>query len=82
MAKLSKEDVFSQLELEVTSLCQAINGHFQSRETEPLRDRPYMQLSYQISLGDYENFVDLLHKYALIQMDKDFTEILEKTLTT
>lgn len=80
-AVVTRDELYD-LEQQVSATINAVDGHFTQRTIEPFRQKDEVfRLTYTIKLKSYENFVQKLHKYALTQLDREFTKLLEAKLT-
>ena len=70
-----------ELEERISLILRQVDGRWMQRQISPFRGEKVYKIDYQILLHDYENFVEKLHQYALTQLDREFTEVLEAKLT-
>jgi len=82
MSLLKKEDIFQKLEERISAMLHHVQGVFLQRQISPFRGEPIYRIQYKIKLMDYDSFSTKLHEYAMTQLDLEFREVLEETLTT
>jgi hypothetical protein len=81
MAQIAKEDIFSELENNIASFCEHVQGQFVERMVEPFRESYATSVSYRLKIYDYERFEIKLRSFAQAKLDKEFIEALEKELS-
>lgn len=80
-AQVNRDELYD-LEQQVSTTINAVDGRFIQRTIEPFRDKDNtIRLTYTVKLTSYEDFTQKLHKYALTQLDREFTKLLEAKLT-
>lgn len=77
----SKEDIFSNLESRIGELLHEVEGVFIQRSVHPFRDNDVMTISYTLKLKNYDTFISKLNYLARSKSDREFTKVLEETLT-
>lgn len=77
-----REQIFLQLERDISLLLKRTNGSFMSRAETKNSDftNPTYSIDYVISFENYEEFIAGTEELALHKLNKEFTSILESKL--
>lgn len=72
-----------RIEHDISDMLRFTDGFFKSRKVEPFGagGNSYYRAEYQIKIFRLNDFINKLHQYALIKVDKEFIEALETKLT-